>query len=220
MAAKHAGVRTVYAGQAPRYDERWADYLESTLRPTLDAMELPPAGRVVDVGCGTGLLLEMLLARHPGAHASGVDLSPEMLSRARSRLGGRAKLLLGDAAALPLASSRFDAVVSSSALHHWPRPERALGEIARVLRPGGQLVVTDWSDDHLPTRLLSGLLRWTDPSHHRTYSVRELRGMLQRAGFRAIEDRRYRLGWRWGFMTLTARTAPAGAVHHPTLDPR
>lgn len=209
-----SGVRAVYADQAPRYDQHWASYLHASLGPTLEALELPTGGRVVDVGCGTGLLLERLLAGHSGAEAWGVDLSPEMLTQARARLGRRARLLLGDASALPLPDQCFDAAASSSALHHWSDPERALREIARVLRPGGQLVLTDWADEHLVTRLRSAVLRHTDPSHHRTYTVRGVERMLRAAGFAPTGSVRHSLGWRWGFWTVAARTPPAPPLNH------
>lgn len=200
-------VRRQYRREADRYDRRWAEYLRGTLPPTLAALGPAPPGFLLDVGCGTGILLQEVARRHPGARVVGVDASPEMLRVARERLGGGVPLLRGNAHCLPLASRSFDAVVTSSALHHWADPEGALGEIARVVRPGGRLVVTDWCADYLPLRVFSSLLRVRDPSHQRSYTVARLRRILESAGFRVMEDRRYRVGWLWGMMTLTAERA-------------
>lgn len=200
-----SGVRRVYARQAPDYDRRWERYLEASLGPTLDALALPLDGRVLDVGCGTGLLLERIGETEPRIERWGVDLSPDMLAVAAERLAGRARLVRADAGALPFAGERFDAVVSSSALHHWPDPRRVIDEMIRVLRPDGQLVLTDWDAAHPLTRARSLLLRWTDPSHHRSYTEPEARAMLASAGLGGARGHRYHHGLGWGFFTVQGR---------------
>lgn len=205
-----AAVRGVYARAAAEYDRRWRRYLEATLPPTLRAADLPPAARVLDVGCGTGALLAMIAARDASVTAHGVDLTPAMLEVARDRLGARAALVAADAGALPFRSSAYDVVLTASALRHWPRPVHVLAEILRVLRPGGRLVLTDWSADHLVTRLRSAYSRRADPSHVHTHSAGEVREMLDRAGFEEIRGSGYSAGLFWGFLTFTAR-APRGA---------
>lgn len=204
--SKSAGIREVqrqYAREAEAYEIRWAAYLQATIDPTLDALRPVPGERVLDVGCGTGLLLRTMRDREPRALGWGVDLSEGMLRQA-ALAGDAARLTLADAHRLPFGTASFDAVVSSSTLHHWRRPRLVLGELRRVLRPRGRLIVTDWADDHLPTRLLSLALRVTDRSHHRTYSLAEVRTMLERAGFTARSSRLHRLGWKWGFMTVSS----------------
>jgi ubiquinone/menaquinone biosynthesis C-methylase UbiE len=110
-------------------------------------MELcPPAPgmRVLDVGCGTGALLEGYL--DGGCEGHGVDLSPAMLGRARIRLGDRAKLRLGDAADLPYPDGSFDLVVAATLLHELGETVRqaALREMARVLANDGRVLVIDF----------------------------------------------------------------------------
>lgn len=202
--ASLGGVRRVYAASAERYDRRWRDYLRATIPPTVAALGSRP-GSVLDVGCGTGLLLEEILARDPSTRAAGVDISPEMLREARARLGDRAELVRSDAARLPFGDRSFSAAASSSVLHHWPDPRRVFAEIARVLEPGGKLALTDWRADHMVTRLRDLKLRLTDPSHNRVYTTRGTLDMLESAGFRIASMSTYRLGWSWGFMTVLAR---------------
>lgn len=136
---------------------------------------------------------------------AGVDLSPEMLAIARERLPTCVRLVLADAAALPFRSRSFQIATSTSSLHHWPDPQAGLREIARVLRPGGTLVLTDWRADHPPTRIRDAVLRFTDPSHQRALSVADVSSLLRAAGFEVRAVDRYRSGWSWGLMTITAR---------------
>lgn len=96
-------------------------------------------GRVLDLGCGDGLLLE-LLARTEGRRPAGVDLSPEALALARRRpLPAGTTLAESRAQHLPFADDTFDACVSHMALMLMGEVEQVAAEVARVLRPGGML---------------------------------------------------------------------------------
>jgi SAM-dependent methyltransferase len=103
----------------------------------LDAL---PAGDALDAACGTGRYAGHLAAR--GHWVVGVDRSPEMLDRARARVPQGA-FLLGDLHQLPLPDDAVDLVVSGLALAHVPALEPVMAEFARVLRPGGHLVISD-----------------------------------------------------------------------------
>ena len=98
-----------------------------------------PGASVLDVGCGPGHLTRRLAAR--GLDATGVDLDPAMIERATGRAG--AEYLLADAASLPFETGTFDLAVSTLSMHHWTDAHAGLAEIARVVRPGGQILVWD-----------------------------------------------------------------------------
>jgi ubiquinone/menaquinone biosynthesis C-methylase UbiE len=75
-----------YNRLAPDYDRRWSFYIGATIRETLGRIELQPDDRVLDVGCGTGVLLEALSNTTPGTKLAGVDPSKDMLALARERV--------------------------------------------------------------------------------------------------------------------------------------
>jgi ubiquinone/menaquinone biosynthesis C-methylase UbiE len=197
----------------PPRDLFWAraNYAEvgrALFKLLVEVAELGPDERVLDVGCGTGALLERLGLAYPDARLSGLEPVPEMLAAARRRLPASVALEAGWAEHLPFDAGQFDAVVSSSAFHYVHDPEAALSEIVRVLRPNGRLVMTDWCDDYLACRLCSIYLRLFGKAHFRAYTQRECGELLRRAGFIDVLVDRYKIGWLWGLFTATA-TAPA-----------
>jgi len=102
-------------------------------------------GRLVDIGTGTGRMIE-LFGPH-SAHAIGIDRSPEMLRLARAKLadGPACDLRQGDVAALPLDSGSADTVIVHQVLHYLPAPEASVAEAARLVAPGGRLLIVDFA---------------------------------------------------------------------------
>jgi demethylmenaquinone methyltransferase/2-methoxy-6-polyprenyl-1,4-benzoquinol methylase len=108
-------------------DPRWRRFLVSRLPRD--------GGHVLDVATGTGLVAEELLRR--GFTVTGVDQSPEMLARARERFGPRIELVASSAERLPFTEASFDHLTVTYLLRYVEDPAATLGELARVVRPGG-----------------------------------------------------------------------------------
>ena len=203
MAIRDA-VRSEYSQLASAYDARWERYVRESTRFALDALPLSPRQRLLDVGCGTGYLLQQALARQPEINAVGLDLSREMLAVARERLGTRVALVEGTAERLPFCDWAFDVVVSNSALHYLDDPERAVRELARVLRGGGTLLVVDWSADRLSVRVVVFLLRVFKRPLGRIYRARDFAALLEANGFEQARKSHRGVGWPWTVHRLVA----------------
>jgi ubiquinone/menaquinone biosynthesis C-methylase UbiE len=125
------------------YDERAATYDASEMhrRLTEEVARFvgQPGDVVLDVATGTGLMLRSLHGRYGAARMVGVDLSPRMLAVARAALP-EARLVVGDAARLPVPDDSADLVTCITALHLFADPDAAIAEWSRVLRPGGRAV--------------------------------------------------------------------------------
>ncbi|HET7231375.1 MAG TPA: class I SAM-dependent methyltransferase [Longimicrobium sp.] len=202
------GVRDEYRGLAADYDRRWATYNRRSLdllRPHLDGRD---AGTLLDLGCGTANLLPGLGEWGARVHRYlGADLSPEMLRAAAPRARATpfpAALLAADAAALPLRTASVDTLVTASALHDWPNPAAALAEARRVLRPGGRLLLLDWSRGRSTMLALNLALRITRNPFRRMYSYKEAAALLSAAGFRVVAAECKTITWFWELMVFDA----------------
>jgi ubiquinone/menaquinone biosynthesis C-methylase UbiE len=125
----------------------WAELQEPTTLPlfeaTLDAIGVGSGTRLLDVGCGSGLALQLAVKR--GATVSGFDASAGMLDAARSRVA-EADLQQGDVEELPYPDDGFDAVTAFNSVQYATDPIRALREIKRVAVPGSPVAVATWGD--------------------------------------------------------------------------
>jgi SAM-dependent methyltransferase len=158
----------------------------------LDRLGVGPGDWLLDAGCGGGRHCFGALDR--GAHAVGLDLDVESLRVARAgiherRGSARDKLsggvLRGDVFRLPFPDARFDRVICSEVMEHVHEPAAALGELVRVLRPGGRLAVTvpTATTEHLYLRLTRAYFE-SPGGHIRIFRPRELARAMARAGLR------------------------------------
>jgi ubiquinone/menaquinone biosynthesis C-methylase UbiE len=104
-------------------------------------------GTALEIGCGRGEGVRLIIDKFGAERVVGIDLDPAQIGRAQATLGaqrpGRAEFQVGDAAHLEFPDQSFDAVFDFGVLHHVPRWRDAIGEIARVLRPGGRFYFED-----------------------------------------------------------------------------
>jgi SAM-dependent methyltransferase len=142
--------------------------------------------RWLDVACGPGLV-SRALAERVGS-VVGVDLTPAMLEEAERRAGEESadnvSFASGDATALDFADASFDGAITRLSLHHIPAPARVVAEMARVVRPGGWVVVSDIASDTDGEAIAwrEEIERLRDPSHWACVTPERMRGMGEAAG--------------------------------------
>lgn len=177
---RQAQAERYFAAQAINWDQLRALHVaeERVEQAVLDAAGDGPFQALLDLGTGTGRMLELLAPR--AARAVGIDGSPSMLNVARARLDRKAlrnvQLRQGDLYALPVERNAYDLVVVHQVLHYLDEPARAVREAGRVLRPGGRLLIVDFAP-HRQEEL-------RDQHAHRRlgFSRAEVDGFLAEAG--------------------------------------
>ncbi|HEY6916345.1 MAG TPA: methyltransferase domain-containing protein, partial [Allosphingosinicella sp.] len=147
-ADRAAAAERYFAAHAAEWDEiRSLHIAESEVEAAIGrALGEEPVGRLTDIGTGTGRMLELF--GRDAESAVGIDRSPEMLRLARAKLteaGLAADLRQGDMYALPLASGSADTVIIHQVLHYAQQPAAAVAEAARLLAPGGRLLIADFA---------------------------------------------------------------------------
>lgn len=135
------------------------------------------------VGCGRGVDIEIAFEIMRAARVTAIDLDERQVARARARLAGkpwadRLRLEVGDVAAMPFADASFDLVLDFGIIHHVPAWQDAVGEISRVLRPGGQFLF-----EEIPKNVLDSMLARVVTDHPRE-------NRFHGAAFRAECERR------------------------------
>ena len=185
--------RKHFDSQAAEYDQRDTYYYSRngkiSCRDIAALLQKVPYEKLLDVGCGTGFLLEMLSAQKEAEYC-GLDLSPEMIRVAQQKKIPGAEYTVGSSEALPYADGSFDVVTCSQSFHHYPHPEKAMAEAWRVLKPGGLYILSDtgiggigaWIDNHILFRLA------TSGDCHTT-NRKGIAAMMEQAGFTVTDSR-------------------------------
>ncbi|MGE0117356.1 MAG: class I SAM-dependent methyltransferase [Dongiaceae bacterium] len=147
--AEHAG----WQAKVAAYDRYWSPLTTALGAQLLDAVGVGAGTRVLDVACGPGRVAAAAAAR--GADAVGVDFSDRMVAHARG-LFPALDIRHAEAEFLPFADDSFDAVIVNFGVHHFSRPDFAMVEAQRVLKPGGRLGFTLWAGpaDHVGLRIM------------------------------------------------------------------
>ena len=153
----------------------------------LAELEKEPFNSLLDCGCGTAPMLELLKAKYPDRRYTGIDQTPEMIEVAKAKGLPGVELVVGDCEKLPFPDGSFDAVICCQSFHHYPNVQDFFDSVSRVLRPGGRLILRDMTAK-------TGAMRWffnhvelplvhlTGHGDVHVYSVDEVRRLCARAG--------------------------------------
>lgn len=183
-------IQEQFRRQAEAY-EQMADVQDRKgLRGLVRLSGAGPDSRVLDIACGPGFLT--LEFAEVAKSVVGFDATDTFLEHARKEADRRAmsnvEFRQGNATALPFADASFDVVSCRAAFHHFPEPERQLAEMARVLAPGGRILIADQiaSEDPVKAAYHHEMEMLCDPTHARTLSDTEFRRLFEQHGLEVV----------------------------------
>lgn len=201
--ARHTATRARFDRWALSYDRSWLN--ELVFFPTLrlcqeeivrwQALFGRRPFRLLDVGCGTGTLINLLAALPEAELLIGLDYSPVMIGRLTAKIGespyaAKIHAALGNAEHLPFADAAFDVVTCCHSFHHYPHQPAVIREFRRVLRPDGVLILVDGFRDNVVGWVVFDVaVTWVERDvHHASWSA--LRDMIRAAGFVSLRQRK------------------------------
>jgi len=216
-----------YQGKhAHRYNTRWQSFNSRTLSEALAMIDVAKLRniqkeqgrlpRVLDIACGTGLLLKQLLAKLPDMEVYGCDASADMLAQARAALKEQLHAHLecikigGDLATkLPYLQENFDLITCTNVLHDIPESVALLAGLGKLLAPGGQLVVEDFAPRQ--PRLFWAIFEWflqqiEDNTVH-AYTLNEAHALCEQAGLHIAAEKEFIIDWLWHGWVLSVHKA-------------
>ena len=126
------------------YADKYGEYATNKL--SIDNLQLNDVGFLVDIGCGTGCALRHAALKLSHGHLIGIDPVPRMIEIAKEQSADNPRFasieyLLGSAESIPLADESADLVLAFDSFDHWEHKEKGIGEVFRVLKPGGKLAM-------------------------------------------------------------------------------
>ena len=213
-------MKSYYTGKhAARYNQTWRTFSQKTLEAASAAIDIEKLKqyaqkregrlRILDAGCGTGLLLNRLARLFPSAELHGIDASPDMLAQASQLLQNypdvhlrRLQLSAETAATLPYPPGYFDLIICSNTLHYFDKPITILQSFKNILAEKGQLILEDYVLLGFPLfwKTLAWAIRLYDPEHRALYSLKAAQQLCQQAGLRVIATQSFKVdlifkGW-------------------------
>jgi len=160
--------------------------------PILEELKQLEFKTLLDAGCGTGPMVTLLVDEFPEVRFTGLDLTPKMIEVAQSKNLPNAEFVVGDCENLPFDEESFDVVINSQSFHHYPNPQAFFNSVARVLVPGGTLVLRDntskskaliWMANHIEMPLANAV----GHGDVRVHTTDEVRGYCEAAGLEVVK---------------------------------
>jgi ubiquinone/menaquinone biosynthesis C-methylase UbiE len=185
-----------WSQRAATYDDKRYDYFRFMQRELISLTRIKPSTNFLDLGCGTGWAVCYVAKMTNGeGNFIGVDISSGMIEKAKSNVKGLPNVRFYEASSedLPLESSYFDTVICTNSFHHYSKPEAALNEVKRVLRPNGRIYILDVTADDFFIRWIDSRVRAKEKEHVKFYGSNEYTEMFEGVGLKHIASRRLKL---------------------------
>jgi ubiquinone/menaquinone biosynthesis C-methylase UbiE len=183
---------------APTYEDKRFDFFRRLQKRVLSLLEVRDGSTLLDIGCGTGWAVRAAAGMVGSAgRACGIDVSPGMIEKAtRAAQGvGNARFQVANSEELPFESDSFDFIMCTMSFHHYLDPGKAVGEMARVLKPGGTVCIVDPTADSFIFTWADEVMKRREPEHVKLYSTREFIQFFEGAGLRHVASRGVMFPW-------------------------
>lgn len=210
--------------RARRYNVHWRTFTERSLAMVMTMIDAPSLHtvleqekcppRVLDVACGTGILLQAIIKRVPEVEVYGVDASHDMVAQATMALKEYSHVQLQQAlvrpeavAGLPFAPGMFDLVTCTNALHDMMEPLEVLRGLGQLLVPGGQLVLEDYArrEPAFPWAMVDWLAHSIEGGQGHASTLAEAQEMCTRVGLSIDAAQAFHVNWLWHNWVLSTR---------------
>lgn len=173
-----------YNQLAEVYDKKWEEYNNKTTEEIIKNFKLNDNLRILEAGCGTGILIEKLLKLKPNIRILGVDISKEMLKIAKIRLGKykNVELLKKDIENLKL-REKFDLIISNSSIHYLDNLDKVIRNFKSLLNENGELILVDWCKNSILFKILNFYWKLMINGFKQIYTVKQVKEILDMNGF-------------------------------------
>ena len=175
------------------YDSGYAGIYEmckDDYPPILAELEKEEFHDVLDCGCGTGPMIELLHKKYPDKHYVGLDLTPGMIQAAQAKNLSNTEFIVGDSENLPFAEGSFDDIICANSFHHYPNPQDFFNSAYRVLRKGGRLIFRDYTASNFVVWLMNHfempLAKLVGHGDVKICKQAEFVAMAEKAGFKVL----------------------------------
>lgn len=176
-----------YNNQAEFYDESGdGKFVAPMYSEIINRIMSANPKKILDVGCGTGNVL-MKLNTNEDLSLYGLDISENMIQKAKKNLGNKAELKVGDSEYMPWEDDFFDVIVCNASFHHYPNPEKVLLEMKRLLKSTGRLILGDPTAPIIVRQLLNLYYKISNNGDYRIYSKKEIEVILIKCGFETFD---------------------------------
>lgn len=172
---------------------RWMyDYLRRGQAALISMLELKENMNFLDIGCGTGWAIGQAAASvNEKGGFYGVDLSSKMIAKARENFSDKNNFhfIEANSESIPLDNNFFNVIICTNSFHHYLHPDKAMKEIARLLKNEGKIYILDPTADTLFIKIIDKVIKQLEPAHVKIYSTKEFKELMVNAGLKYLESK-------------------------------